>query len=355
MKKIDRILSLLLVLLMMAAAAICVNKTIFGHEITDRQKVSTLTATPSDSITMLADGTAVVHTASLSNTKEGYAGPVPLDIYIKDGKIIKIKPLENDETPTFFNRALALLEKWKGMTVAEALDAMVDAVSGATYSSSAIINNARKGFAAYIGASAKEGNDIPWKIWLALGVTLSACVVPLFLHSKVYHQIQLIANVIVLGFWCGEFLDYTNMLRFISDGISLPVGITAILMLIAAFIYPLFGHPEHYCNNICPLGSAQMLVASVSRYKVKIPAKLLHGLDWFRRILWAFLMLALWTDIWADWMNLELFQAFQVESAPWYIMVAAAVFILLSAIISRPYCRFICPSGSLFKRGENFG
>ncbi|MDE6632216.1 MAG: 4Fe-4S binding protein, partial [Muribaculaceae bacterium] len=30
-------------------------------------------------------------------------------------------------------------------------------------------------------------------------------------------------------------------------------------------------------------------------------------------------------------------------------------FILLSIIVNRPYCRFVCPTGSLFKRAENLG
>ncbi len=126
-------------------------------------------------------------------------------------------------------------------------------------------------------------------------------------------------------------------------------------MLVAAFIYPLFGHPQHYCTHICPLGSAQQLVGQICGYKIHISPKVLKGLDWFRKILWAVLMLLLWTDCLTGWMDLELFQAFQVQSASWWIIGAALVFVALSAVVSRPYCRFVCPTGSLFKRAENIG
>ena len=231
----------------------------------------------------------------------------------------------------------------------------VDAVSGATYSSTAIINNVNIGLAYYQGVGNRPTNTTPWKIWVALAVTLAACLVPLFVKNKIYHKVQLIANVIVLGFWCGQFLDYALILKYISGGFVFPVGLIAIAMLISAFIYPLFGKPQYYCTHICPLGSAQQLAGQICGYKVKISAKVLKVLDWFRKILWAVLMLSLWTDCLTGWMDMELFQAFMFESASWWIIGAACLFILLSIIVTRPYCRFVCPTGSLFKRSENLG
>ncbi|MDE5749313.1 MAG: 4Fe-4S binding protein, partial [Duncaniella sp.] len=161
--------------------------------------------------------------------------------------------------------------------------------------------------------------------------------------------------IVVLGFWCGQFLDYALMMKFMGSGIEWPTAMVAVVMLIAAFIYPLFGRPQHYCTHICPLGSAQQLMAQVCGYKVHMTPRTIKGLDWFRRVLWAMLMLLLWFDCMTGWVDLELFQAFQFSSASWWIIGAAIFFILLSAIVNRPYCRFVCPTGSLFKRAENIG
>ena len=51
--------------------------------------------------------------------------------------------LENNETPKFLQRVIdaGFLESWNGLTVEEALNKEVDAVSGATYSSNGIKNS----------------------------------------------------------------------------------------------------------------------------------------------------------------------------------------------------------------------
>lgn len=348
------ILSLTAVLILMVVAAVTVNKSIFGHRITHPDSSTVTSDLPGKAfISEMPDGDIIVHTADLPGVINGYAGPVPLDIYISEGKIAGIRALPNAETPSFFSRASELLSAWNGMTPEDALKTDVDAVSGATFSSAAIINNVNVGLAQYQGTVATKSASIPVKIWIAFAVTLAACFVPLFVRSRIYNNFQLLANVIVLGFWCGQFLDYSLMLKYISQGFSLPGGLVAIAMLIAAFIYPLFGKPQHYCNHICPLGSAQILVAQLCNYKIKLSRRVLNLLDIFRRLLWAVLMLLLWMDCLTGWMDLELFQAFQFESASWGIIIVAAIFVALSAVISRPYCRFVCPTGSLFKQAEN--
>lgn len=354
MAKRYRFLSFVVTMLMLIAAAITVNKTVFRQDIERDLPSPDKSATSGDTAVISKDGNVIIHTDGLSGTIEGYAGPVPLDIHISDGKITEITPLSNVETPSFFKRSSEILKEWIGKTPEEALQMKVDGVSGATYSSTAIINNVNVGLSYYEGQQNKSSNRTPWKIWVALGVVLTACIVPLFVKNKIYHNVQLIANVIVLGFWCGQFLDYSLILKYVSAGFVLPIGLVAIVMLIAAFIYPLFGKPQHYCIHICPLGSAQQLMGQICGYKIHISAGLLKGLDWFRKLLWAFLMLTLWTDCLTGWMDWELFQAFQFESASWWIIGAASFFVLLSTIVSRPYCRFVCPTGSLFKSAENF-
>lgn len=350
-----RIISFLLTLLMLIAAALTVNKAVFTHNIPETPSAEDNPDITGDTVTIDRDGNVTIHTAGLKGTINGYAGPVPLDIYIKDGTISEIKALPNAETPSFFERASTLFDTWIGETPSQALEMKVDAVSGATYSSAAIIRNVNAGLSSYQGTQNRSSNAMPWKIWVALAVTLAACIFPLLVKNKIYHNVQLMANVLVLGFWCGQFLDYSLILKYISGGFTLPVGLVAIVMLIAAFIYPLFGHPQHYCTHICPLGSAQQLVGELCGYKIHISAKIIKGLDWFRKILWAVLMLSLWTDCLTEWMDLELFQVFQFESASRWIIGSACLFIILSAIVSRPYCRFVCPTGSLFKRSENIG
>lgn len=341
---------------MMCAAAICVNKSLFGNSIVKQNEAES--DMKNHTITALEDGGVVIHTCELSKVP-GYSGPVPLDVYVaSDGVISDIKALPNSESPKFFVRAEALFNQWIGKNIGEIHPVEVDGVSGATYSSEAIKANMEAAAGYYRNASShisSPGHSMPLKMWIALVVVLAACIVPLFVKNGIYRNVQLAANVIVLGFWSGQFLDYALMLKYLSSGFLFPTGIVAIVMLVAAFIYPLFGHPQHYCTNICPLGSAQMLAGQITKYKIKINAKILKVLDWFRKILWAALMLLLWADVATGWMDLELFQAFMYKSAPMGIIISSIFFIGLSCVVNRPYCRFVCPTGSLFKRAENIG
>lgn len=72
---------------------------------------------------------------------KGFNGPMPLQIALDlDGKIIEVRLLDNHETPSFLKRVIdaGFLKSWDGLTVEEALNKEVDAISGATYSSNGI-------------------------------------------------------------------------------------------------------------------------------------------------------------------------------------------------------------------------
>lgn len=89
--------------------------------------------------------TTVINTTKLASDVKGYNGNVPVEIHLKDGKVQKVVALKNNETPSFFQKAAKLLTAWNGKTVKEASTMKVDAVTGATYSSNAIIYNVRRG------------------------------------------------------------------------------------------------------------------------------------------------------------------------------------------------------------------
>lgn len=83
----------------------------------------------------------VLLSSPYSDDVRGFNGPTPLQIAMdKDGKIIEVRVLNNNETPNFLKRVVdaGFLNSWNGMTAKEALNKEVDAVSGATYSSNGI-------------------------------------------------------------------------------------------------------------------------------------------------------------------------------------------------------------------------
>ena len=96
-------------------------------------------------------GMVVVNTTTLCPDVKGYADAVPVKIYIKGGKIEKIKPLHNAETPKFWALIKKeMLPKWEGMDVKKAVKTKVDAVTGATFSSKALLKNVQTGCDYYL-------------------------------------------------------------------------------------------------------------------------------------------------------------------------------------------------------------
>lgn len=352
-KKLTQLVGLIIVFLMVSAVSVRRDQKWMGHSL---KKEATTEAKPASVLRTEADGTQVINTTTLGKDITGFGGTVPLEIYIKDGRITQVKALPNQESPEFFGRASKLLDRWKGKSLEEAGAMKVDGVSGATYSSKAIIGNMQRGIA-YAQKTVTENHwysqlDLSLKTLAGLIVVLMASVLPLFIHNKVYRIVQQVLNVAVLGFWCGSFLNYTTLISITSNGLK-PLAVPiATVMLIVAFIYPFFGKPAHYCTHVCPFGSLQELAGRCVPYRLKLSAKVVKRLTTFRRLLWAALMICLWTGVWFQWIDLEPFSAFIFESASVGAIVIAVLFLLLSTVIMRPYCRFVCPTGTLLRLGK---
>ena len=91
--------------------------------------------------------TLVINTTDLCKDVIGYDGPTPLVIKVVNGVVASVEALPNTESPSYFDRVLkgGLLKAVVGKKVDEAAKMQLDAVSGATYSSEAVIENLRAG------------------------------------------------------------------------------------------------------------------------------------------------------------------------------------------------------------------
>ena len=362
-----RLLSLVVVMLVLSAAAILRDGRIFGHDLRQTHAAVASVAQGSDTLEVQPDGTFVVNTRVLAKDVQGYGGPVPLKIHIdKDGRLTAIEAEPNAESPSFFDHAKELFSRWQDKTIDEAMAEDVDAVSGATFSSKAIIRNVQRGLA-YAkqhgladggkGAqkeSAERTVATGWTLGsiVALIAVLLGAIVPLFTNNRRLHLVQLVVNVVVLGLWTGTFVSYTLFLRLFAGGVSLSaIGTLAapLLMLIVALLYPLAGRSGHYCAHVCPFGSAQELAGKLIRRKLRITPRVLRVLTALRNLLWGVLMALLLTGTCTAWIDYELFTAFIYSSASVWVIVLAMLFLVLSVWVPRPYCRFVCPTGALMK------
>ena len=220
--RIKQVVNLFICLIVVSSLAITKHHELFGYSLKSEQKAETAS---NDTLRMFGNGRAEINTSVLASNIMGYGGKVPLKIVIRNGVVENIIALKNDETKEFFDNASTLFEKWKGKTIDKAMDMKVDAVTGATFSSKAIIGNMHQGLLyakAHLATEESENGSsslspsennssslFSLRNIIGIAVVLMAAILPLFIKNRRYHFCQLILNVIVLGFWCGTCLSYT--------------------------------------------------------------------------------------------------------------------------------------------------
>lgn len=351
MKRINQIIRLLTCCLLLTAIAVNKNQRVLGLSLTGRGDDMEL---QSDEW-YTDDGYRIISTSKMAKDIWGYGGNIPLLIYLKDNKIDSIEIQSNSESPDFLSSVIrsGLLSKWNGLTPKQALSTHVDAISGATLSSGAIIASVQKAMQYADNREVSDsGGTFRWddmRFWCVLLIVLSSMIIPMFLKNKYFRTGQLIANVIVLGFWGGNFISLSLLVNFLSNGINVWSSIIPILLLITAFVFPLFGKQSHYCAWVCPMGSFQELLGKTVPYEVKISPGVVKWLNRFREYLWMCIMAVMWLGAGFELLNYELFSVFLFNQASAPLLMAALVFAILSIVIPRPYCRFVCPTGSVIK------
>lgn len=349
--RVKYIINLVIVVMLLATVAIMRDGRVVGCDVErllEDQESSEVAIE-----TTLADGTVVINTTSIGKDIIGFGGRTPLKIYLRDGVIQKVEPEANSETPSFFDEVIqsGMLERWNGLSLAEAAQLDVDVVSGATYSSSAIIGNVRSAAEYLANVESVEVNplkNIGAKEIAGLLVILFGVLITLFKsRNQLVMTIQLILNVVVLGFWCGSFLSLATLTAWLSNGVNISMSVVTFALLCVAIVMPFLGRKGSYCQLHCPMGSAQELIGRVPIAKIKMQPRVARLLNRMRYYILVALLFMMWLGVGSDLMNYEIFSAFIISSASTVVLVMAAIFLVLSLFIQRPYCRFVCPTGAL--------
>ena len=194
-----------------------------------------------------------------------------------------------------------------------------------------------------IQAPTAGGFRMTAKFALGLIVVLMAALLPLKIHNKRYHNIQMVLNVAVLGLWCGYFVSYSQMVGHLANGIDLLPNLVGGGYADNRLSLSSVWQKQYYCTNVCPFGSLQQLAGQWTRHKLPMSNRTIQYLEYARQGLWALLMICLWTGLLTEWMDYELFTAFIFQSAANAVMVLAVAFVLLSIVVPRPTAVLYAP------------
>lgn len=290
----------------------------------------------------------------------GFNANVPIKITLdENGKIASVEMLDNRETPSFARRVeqSGLLRKWDGLTLAQAAVLNVDAVSGATYTSTAIIASVRRMTSNQVERQ-KLSIDTICRQAAVIAILICALVAFFSPKRKLLRKIVLLLSILVLGFWTSSMLSLTVFFRWIANGISWQIQIPLVAVAVAAILLPIFTKRAFYCSYLCPFGALQEFSGMIFKKKIKISQKTAKAIDITRKILIIILFAIIAFGLGLDVDRVEPFSAFNIATISFGMAVFAIAIIAISLIITRPWCRFLCPTGLLLsllqkKNGKN--
>lgn len=290
----------------------------------------------------------------------GYAGPIVMALRVDAaGRLGALEIVQSNETPSY----LRALGEWQRTLVGRELFrpnalAGIDAVSGATVSSKAILATIEQASAAFAGSVLKlpvGPAAAPARPWLpdrqALALILlagAALILRWRPATRLWRRAFLLVVVVVLGFWLN--LQYSSSHVFSLAGLRLPApgfGAGFLMIVGVPLLVVLCGNV--YCGYLCPFGALQELIGDLrpSRWR-SVPGKE----TWRYGRLLKYLILLVFVVIFAAGHELESFAAdplstvFSQDRGRWLALFVGAI-LALSFFFPRLWCRNLCPAGAL--------
>ncbi|HXK80948.1 MAG TPA: 4Fe-4S binding protein [Bacteroidales bacterium] len=306
-----------------------------------------------------SDGTfraRLLFTQPICKHIKGYGGNIPFIIVLsKNNKVEKLILLPNNETPNWIEslKMQGFFDAWNGLNVEESLNKKVDAVTGSTYTSNAVIESMQVRLAEYSQSIKKKRVIDSKKLILNIfsGLVILFALLSFFFTKKFkkYRIILLISEIVLLGFLSAEFLSLALINYIVLNGLSIYSRWVIVLILLFSVLLPLITNKSFYCQYLCPFGAFQELACMLPVKKIKIgkrTSKILKRIKYFYLIIIAFLTIA---GVSLVLESFEPFMAFKFQYASWISITIAVVFIVLSIFIKKPWCNYFCPTGALLE------
>ena len=281
----------------------------------------------------------------------GFGGNLRVVVGIlPDGKIAGVELGENYESVGFIERVreTGFFEKWNSLSVEEAVKADVDTISGATMSTTAIKSMVALNLSKFGGMKIAANSEDSTHLWLKITVflILAYSLFAFFFPQKTakFRILHLVILAVILGFISGSALSFESFKNWIISG---NIALVPVVILALALVIPIIFGRNFYCSFVCPFGAMQELLGKIPLPKKSFSPKFMKGVSIFKGVLLVLVYALMISGLISDLTVFEPFSAFKFEAAAVPALVIAALFLTVSFFISRPWCRFFCPTGTL--------
>ncbi|MBR2052132.1 MAG: 4Fe-4S binding protein [Bacteroidales bacterium] len=330
----------------------------------------------------------VMNTSPYSDEIYGYNSVTPLNIYLDScDKIVEVEMCENRESRGFVNKVInsGFLDSWDGLTVEEAAKHHVDAVSGSTFSSIAMAQSLQTRMSLL---SQQKARLYSWDRNLfirqvcVLIVTVLATICFFMPKPKKFknseswglgdlvtlRRITLLLSIAILGFWTNSLLSLSLFCNWLTNGVSLAIQLPILIIAILSIILPLVTKKAFYCQYLCPFGAAQEFAGLIksndeslkakdkglkakdeSQKSSSIKANIYKVFSVIRKVILLSLLIIFALGVGLDLSVVEPFPIFNYQSIGFGVAIFATVILILSIFIKKPWCNYLCPTGTLLE------
>ena len=311
----------------------------------------------------------IVNTSPFSDEIYGYNSTTPLTIFLDENdRISEVEICENRETRGYLNKVInsGYLDLWDGLTPKEAATYNVDAVSGCTFTSIAVAQSLQirmQDLSKEKGKMAIDRKLLARQICIVLVTILAAICFFNPNKTKILRYVTLLLSIAILGFWTNSLLSLALFYNWMTNGISLAIQLPLLIIALLAILLPLFTKKSFYCQYLCPFGAAQEFVGVIgqkakgNRQKTSsVKSKVFNFFVVFRKVILLVLLLIVALGVGLDLSVVEPFPIFNYQSIGFGVAIFAAVIIVASVFIKKPWCNYLCPTGTLlesFRRLRN--
>jgi len=295
----------------------------------------------------------------INESSPAYGGEMLVSVLIDtSGVILDLRVARHRETPSFMEKIerKALRKSLIGKSYDDpfVIGADVDVVSGATYTSQAIISCAQKGS----GSIARDQLSLkvtePEAPHLEIGIPEIALLVLYLLaligiykmkrFKKAMRWITMLGGLFILGFWFSVPLTLSKLNTFLMG--YLPDWHTQLYwyLIIAGFMLSIFLTRKNiYCNWICPLGGLQECLGVVGGAKPRFSSRFNKSMKWVQRgVALLAILLALYFRNPVQ-LNYEIFGVAMSLTGATNLFILTGFFIVISVFIKRSWCTYLCP------------
>jgi hypothetical protein len=169
--------------------------------------------------------------------------------------------------------------------------------------------------------------------------------------------------IVYVGFINADLLAQTLMVGWAQNGVPWRTAPGLVLLLAAALVLPWAAGKPLYCQQLCPHGHAQELLARVApkRWRVSVPKNLAAGLRWLPALTLGIIVLVVMLVLPHDLAAFEPFDAYSIRAAGWATISIAVAGLVAACFIPMAYCHYGCPTGALLNfirshgRDDRFG